>query len=244
MVIPVDVFSALAHPVRRRVLEQVSERPRTMGDLADGFDLGRAAVGEHVQVLRRAGLVDAEAVGRKMIYRLAPGRLAEVVRWVALVDDSAWPSGDHPAAPGAADVGTASVSADQLLPGPRETAWRAITEPALVGSWWTEADIAPVVGHTFHLGARDGDPMPCQVTVARPLECLAFRMAPGWTVTWALEEEGDGTRAFLEHSGFDLGRDEDRDAFAHLVGAWRHRLLPDLARLVETLQAEGRSPAR
>ncbi len=243
MVTPVDVFTALAHPVRRRVLERVSERPRTMGDLADGFDLGRAAVGEHVQVLRRAGLLDAEALGRKMIYRLSPGRLAEVVGWVAFVDDTASPSGDDPAAPGAADVETASVSVDQRLPGPREAAWRAITEPALVASWWTEADIAPLVGHTFHLGPGDREPILCEVTLVRPLECLAFRMGSGWTVTWTLEEDGDGTRVSLVHSGFDLGRDEDRDAFSHLVVAWRHRLLPDLARLVGSMPAES-PPAR
>ena len=45
------VFLALAHPVRRRLLQILAEGPRVAGDLADQFDLSRPAVAEHLQVL-------------------------------------------------------------------------------------------------------------------------------------------------------------------------------------------------
>ena len=76
------VFLALAHPVRRRLLQILAEGPRTAGDLAGQFDLSRSAVAEHLQVLRRADLVCGEPVGRQRRYHLTPEPLAEVEDWL------------------------------------------------------------------------------------------------------------------------------------------------------------------
>ena len=78
-----DVFLALAHPVRRRLLELLAEAPHNAGALAAQFDLSRPAVAEHLAVLRRAGLVQDEPVGRERRYRLAAGPLAEVSDWLS-----------------------------------------------------------------------------------------------------------------------------------------------------------------
>jgi DNA-binding transcriptional ArsR family regulator len=81
--VPTDaVFSAMANPVRRRLLELLADGPRTAGDLARQFDLSRPAVAEHLGQLRRAGLVDDEAVGRERRYRLTAEPLVEVARWL------------------------------------------------------------------------------------------------------------------------------------------------------------------
>jgi DNA-binding transcriptional ArsR family regulator len=77
-----DVFLALANPVRRRLLELLAERPRTAGDLAGQFDLSRPAVAEHLQVLRRAGLVRDEPVGRQRHYHLTTAPLEQVSEWL------------------------------------------------------------------------------------------------------------------------------------------------------------------
>ncbi|MGZ4541219.1 MAG: ArsR/SmtB family transcription factor [Blastococcus sp.] len=78
-----DVFMALAHPVRRRLLELLAEAPRNAGTLAAQFDLSRPAVAEHLAVLRRAGLVRDDPVGRQRQYRLAAEPLAEVSAWLS-----------------------------------------------------------------------------------------------------------------------------------------------------------------
>ena len=78
----VDVFSALANPVRRRLLELLAESPRNAGALAAEFDLSRPAVSEHLQVLRRADLVTEEIRGREHLYRLSPRPLAELDDWL------------------------------------------------------------------------------------------------------------------------------------------------------------------
>ena len=76
------VFLALANPVRRRLLELLSEGPRTAGDLAGQFDLSRPAVAEHLQVLRRAELVADEPVGRQRRYHLTAAPLEHLSDWL------------------------------------------------------------------------------------------------------------------------------------------------------------------
>lgn len=78
----VDVFSALANPVRRRLLELLVESPRNAGDLAGEFDLSRPAISEHLQVLRRAELVRDVVRGRERVYELAPEPLADIGTWL------------------------------------------------------------------------------------------------------------------------------------------------------------------
>lgn len=77
-----DVFAALANPVRRRVLELLREAPRNAGALADEFELSRPAVSEHLQVLRRAGLVREEVRGRERRYEVDARPLTEVGEWL------------------------------------------------------------------------------------------------------------------------------------------------------------------
>ena len=78
----VDVFSALSNPVRREILMQLRRGPRGVTDLAGGFDIGRPAVSEHLQVLRNAHLVREEPRGRERYYHLDPRPLAEVAVWL------------------------------------------------------------------------------------------------------------------------------------------------------------------
>ncbi len=78
----VDVFSALANQVRREILMRLRRGPRQVTDLAQGFEIGRPAVSEHLQVLRKARLVKEEPRGRERYYHLDPRPLAEVEEWL------------------------------------------------------------------------------------------------------------------------------------------------------------------
>ncbi len=80
--IEVDVFSALANPVRREILTRLRRGPQAASDLARGFEVGRPAVSEHLQVLRRARLVREQPRGRNRYYHLDPRPLSEVEEWL------------------------------------------------------------------------------------------------------------------------------------------------------------------
>lgn len=82
----VDVFTALANPVRREILVHLRKGPRKVGDLAGNFALGRPAVSEHLQVLRKAKLVREEPRGRERFYHLDPRPLAEVETWLEVFE--------------------------------------------------------------------------------------------------------------------------------------------------------------
>lgn len=78
-----DPFAAVADPVRRRIVELLAEAPRPAGRLAEAFErISRPAVSRHLRVLREAGLVDADLVGRERIYRVTPGPLDAVRVWL------------------------------------------------------------------------------------------------------------------------------------------------------------------
>jgi len=77
-----DVFTVLANPVRRRILQLLIGRPCTVNQLVSEFNLHRPAVSEHLQVLRNAKLVRDEKRGRERYYHLEPARLVEVNDWL------------------------------------------------------------------------------------------------------------------------------------------------------------------
>jgi DNA-binding transcriptional ArsR family regulator/uncharacterized protein YndB with AHSA1/START domain len=59
------VWRAVAHPVRRRIIELLGEQPRTTGYLAGLFPLSRFAVMKHLAVLERSGMITARRDGRE-----------------------------------------------------------------------------------------------------------------------------------------------------------------------------------
>jgi|SRR5580692_7261115 DNA-binding transcriptional ArsR family regulator len=64
------VFKALSDPTRRRVLELLRQRPMTAGELADCFGVSKPTMSAHFAVLREAGLVISEKLGKSIVYEL------------------------------------------------------------------------------------------------------------------------------------------------------------------------------
>ena len=86
-----DGFAALADPTRRRLLRliaegQASEGGVCAGDLVARFDISQPAVSKHLRVLREAGLVESEPVGRKRVYRVSEREFKKLGQWVRYFD--------------------------------------------------------------------------------------------------------------------------------------------------------------
>ena len=76
------MFDVLAEPTRRRILDQLLDRPRTVGDLVAQLNISQPSVSKHLRVLRDAGVVQARKDAQRRIYELRPEALAEVLAWV------------------------------------------------------------------------------------------------------------------------------------------------------------------
>ena len=75
-------FDVLAEPSRRRILDLLLERPRSVGELVEGVGLSQPGTSKHLRVLREAGFVRARPEGQRRLYELRPEQLADVMAWL------------------------------------------------------------------------------------------------------------------------------------------------------------------
>ncbi|MET7932685.1 SRPBCC domain-containing protein [Streptomyces sp. NPDC005322] len=117
----------------------------------------------------------------------------------------------------------AVIHCDQFLPHPPAAVWKALTDPRLHARWWAAGDVRAEVGHRFTLDMGPFGQQPCEVIAVEPDRLLRYSFAAtslDTTITWRLEPEGNGTRLFLEHAGFDLDSPMGKKAFDGMGHGW------------------------
>jgi DNA-binding transcriptional ArsR family regulator len=77
-----DTFSALAHPLRREIVERLSEGPATVGQVTRDFGVSKPTISRHLRMLEEAGVVSRVIVGRTHRLALEPQALAEASDWI------------------------------------------------------------------------------------------------------------------------------------------------------------------
>src|SRR4026208_1074123 len=77
-----QVAQAIANPHRLELLDLLVQAPRTVEQLAEASTLSIANASQHLQRLKRAGLVRSERQGTSMRYRLADPTVARL--WAEL----------------------------------------------------------------------------------------------------------------------------------------------------------------
>lgn len=81
-----DSFKALADPTRRKILMHLSTQEMTIGEVTDHFDMTRAAVKKHLNILENGKLISVHRQGRERINRLEPMGLKSVTEWLRYFD--------------------------------------------------------------------------------------------------------------------------------------------------------------
>lgn len=76
------IFAALADPTRRAILSALMAGDRTVGELAEPYEMSLAAISKHLQVLARAGLLSQERAGRVVTCRALPDGLRAAGIWI------------------------------------------------------------------------------------------------------------------------------------------------------------------
>lgn len=77
-----EVFKALSHPARRRMVAMLREGPLASGDIAGRFDMAWPTVTAHLAALKAAGLVETEKDGASVRYRLVISAVEEALAFM------------------------------------------------------------------------------------------------------------------------------------------------------------------
>ncbi len=75
-------IEALGDPTRRAVFKRLRHRTLSVREIADGVDVTRPAVSQHLKVLKAAGLVVARAEGTRRLYAIDTRGLEAMRSWI------------------------------------------------------------------------------------------------------------------------------------------------------------------
>jgi DNA-binding transcriptional ArsR family regulator len=78
-----DVFSAIAEPPRRAILDVLVGSEKAVGEIVSGLSMSQPQVSKHLRVLSEVGLVTSRPDGRRRLYRVEPARLRPFHEWLA-----------------------------------------------------------------------------------------------------------------------------------------------------------------
>ena len=77
-----NLFKALSHPVRRRIIDMLRKGPMTSGDIAAAFDMSWPTITGHLNALKDANLVAPEREGTSVRYRLEISAVEEALAFL------------------------------------------------------------------------------------------------------------------------------------------------------------------
>jgi DNA-binding transcriptional ArsR family regulator len=77
-----DPFKALAHPLRRDIVERLSGGTATVGEVTQDFGVSKPTISRHLKLLEEAGVVTRVIDGRTHRLGLRPEALAETSDWI------------------------------------------------------------------------------------------------------------------------------------------------------------------
>jgi len=75
-------LDALGDPTRRLVFTRLRSGARSVGEIANGMDVSRPAVSQHLRVLKGAGLVTDRAEGTRRLYAVDPKGIKVLRSWL------------------------------------------------------------------------------------------------------------------------------------------------------------------
>jgi len=76
------VFDALGDPTRRAVLKRLRGGGRSVAEIAEGMEVSRPAVSQHLKILKAARLVTVHAVGTRRVYAVDTRGIESLRRWL------------------------------------------------------------------------------------------------------------------------------------------------------------------
>jgi DNA-binding transcriptional ArsR family regulator len=76
------MFTALAHPIRREIVERLSGGTATVGEASRGLGVSKPTISRHLKLLEDAGVVTRVVDGRTHRLGLRPESLSDAAEWI------------------------------------------------------------------------------------------------------------------------------------------------------------------
>ena len=77
-----DVFQAIADPVRRDIIEMLSDDVLSVNQVAEKFEISRPAISKHLRILNECGIVSFNQNGRERLCIIQPEKLIPAFLWI------------------------------------------------------------------------------------------------------------------------------------------------------------------
>jgi DNA-binding transcriptional ArsR family regulator len=77
-----NAFTALAHPIRREIVQRLSGGVATVGEASRGLGVSKPTISRHLKLLEEAGIVTRVIDGRTHRLGLRPETLADTADWI------------------------------------------------------------------------------------------------------------------------------------------------------------------
>lgn len=77
-----DVFQAIADPIRRNIIELISNETLTVNEVAKKFEISRPAISKHIKILSECGIVEIKQKGRVRYCEIQPKNLLPAFLWI------------------------------------------------------------------------------------------------------------------------------------------------------------------
>lgn len=77
-----DAFTALAHPIRREIVQRLSNGAATVGEASRGLGVSKPTISRHLKLLEDAGVVTRVVDGRTHRLGLQTQTLADAAHWI------------------------------------------------------------------------------------------------------------------------------------------------------------------
>ena len=79
---PLDSFTVVAEPTRRRILDELRKNESNVGELVAMLGISQPTMSKHLKVLRETGFVSCRVAKQQRVYRIEPSPLRALDAWL------------------------------------------------------------------------------------------------------------------------------------------------------------------
>ncbi len=76
------LFKALNDETRRQIIDLLKDGNRNAGEIAEEFNISKPSISHHLDLLKRAGLINSEKKGQFIEYSLNTSILEDLLSWI------------------------------------------------------------------------------------------------------------------------------------------------------------------